>query len=328
MEKMLYLSKSQIERLITFSETIQICEKAFRGFEEGTSLQDVNIMYFRPGHNPKKDPLTDCLLSQPCYSKRLKVAGIKMANYFLGNYEKGIDILQILVCMCDPDTGVPLAIMPGNVITQLRTSGNSTIAAKYLAKKDSSSIAIIGCGSQGRGHLMLMRELFDIRDVRIYDVRKEAMEKYRDEMGEKLKIDIRTFDSVKDAIKGADILCMVTTAAKPVVFEEWIEPGSFVSAVHAFSDLDIKFTKKADKFVIGERRSDVNYLSSRFEEFSEGDIDGTIGEIILGKKLGRIADDERTLFAHPGIVSLPDMMIASTAYHMAIKKGVGRELKL
>ncbi|MFX0194647.1 MAG: ornithine cyclodeaminase family protein [Candidatus Hodarchaeota archaeon] len=323
----LYLTREEFESVITIQDVLYACEKVFKSFEEGTSLQECLILHLRPGFDPMRDPFTDNIVTNPVYSKSLKIAGGKNVFYFLDNPNRGIPINPQLVYLSDFESGIPLAVMRGEVITQLRTSGNSTIAAKYLAKRDSSSIAIIGCGSQGRGHLMLMRELFDIRDVRIYDVRKEAMEKYRDEMGEKLKIDIRTFDSAKDTIKGADIICMVTTAAKTVVFEEWIEPGSFVSAVHAFADLDIKFTKKADKFVIGERRSDINYFSSRFEEFSEGDIDGTIGEIILGKKPGRIADDERILFAHSGLVGTSDVALASIAYERARKARVGLKLE-
>ncbi|KKM68135.1 hypothetical protein LCGC14_1463870, partial [marine sediment metagenome] len=203
---LLYLKESEIESLINYSEVMQICEDSYRAFEEETSLQEAYVMYFWEGFDPKRDPFTDCSITQPCYSKFMKVAGVKTCHYFLSNPEKGLDVIQILVCLSDHETGIPLSIMPGNFITQLRTSGNSAVAAKYLARRGSSSIAIIGCGHQGKGHLLAMRELFDIKDIRIYDIRKEAMEKYRDEMGVRLNVDIKVSDNPKDAVQGADIV--------------------------------------------------------------------------------------------------------------------------
>ncbi|HEA65506.1 MAG TPA: ornithine cyclodeaminase family protein [Desulfobacterales bacterium] len=323
----LYLKRSEVESLITQRDVISMCEKVFKTFEEGASLQECHLIYFKPGYDPFKEPITDALIVKPVYSKSLNIAGGKNVFYFLANAEKGLPINPQLTYLSDVETGAFLAVMRGDIITQLRTSGNSAVAAKYLARRDSSSIAIIGCGAQGKGHLLAMRELFNIKDIRIYDIRKEAMGKYIDEMGERLNVDIKASDNPKDAVQGADIVCMVTTAAKPLVFEEWIERGCFVSAVHAFSDFDVKFTKKADKFLIGERKSDVNYLSSKFKEFSESDVYGAIGEIILGKKPGRTNDDERTLFVHPGVVGTTDLALASIAYERAKEEGVGINLE-
>ena len=328
MEEVLYLKNTDVRELLTMADIIPICEEVFKGVAEGTSLQENALVFMRPGHDFMRDPFTDFVEAQPAFSRPMHICGIKTIIYFLGNVDKGLPILSSLMLVADPETGIPRAYVEGEWIVGMRTAANDAVGAKYLAKKDSSSLAIIGCGLQGRTHLIATKMLFDIKDVRIHDRYEKAMKKYIADMaGMYPDVNIRSFDNPKDAVNGADIVCMVTTSYVPVVFEDWIGPGCLVCATHSFSDFDIKATRTFDKYVIGDPTCDVNISKKKYADYDEKTVYARLGEVILGWKPGRESDQERIIWHHKGVVGLSEVAVAVLAYERAKEKGIGVKLE-
>ena len=266
----------------------------------------------------------------PSYIKPLKIAGNKWLGAYMQNKKRGLPVISAIDIINDTETAMPLAIVDGTSVTNMRTAGHAGVGAKYLARKDSRVIAIIGCGFEGRTHLKVMNELFNVEEVRAFDIIKEAKAQFKEEMSEELKLNIRAVDSAKEAAKGADVICMVTTAKEPVVKEEWVEPGCHVCATFGFNDLDPDCAVGFDKWVVGWYGRDLEWIEGaeagkmgglKVGQFTKRNIYADLAtEIIPGKKAGREADEERTVMTHMGMPAL-DAAVAALVYEKAKEKG-------
>lgn len=318
-KEILLLSGSEVRTLLDIKDVLQTVEEVFKMLAKGRVIQPIKTTI-------KDNEMGYRITCLPCLVESI-VAGMKWVANNPHNRKRGLPTVTAIVVINDPETTMPISIMDGSVITAMRTAGHAAVAAKYLAKKDSSAVAIIGCGSEGRSHLNAMNELFKIQEVKAYDVSSNAVENYVNEMEERLGLKIQSARSAKDAIKGADIICMVTSSTNPVVLEPWVEPGCFVAATAAFRDLDPRLSNEADKWVLGNLESDFHHASQTTTmKLSKDDVYGDLGEIITGKKLGRAADHERIVFTHGGMGSL-DICTALLAYNEAIKKGIGLKVR-
>ena len=325
--KCLSLSRSDVEKVITMKRTLEVLDETFRYIGEGKVVRPFRESLVMIPSETEKSFISPHM----AWIKPTGALGIKWAGMALRNPSKGLPTGSGVIILNDVETVMPICIMDAGIITAYRTAGHAGIGAKYLARKDSSVIAIMGCGVQGRTHLMAMNELFKIDEVRIHDIKKEAMDKYSKEMGDKLGLKITAYETPREAVKGADVICMCTLErAKPVVMDEWIEPGTHVCGTVAFYDLDAKFSKTADKWAVAWLPVDVGWIEGEYPwtgKILKDDIYGDLGEIVTGRKKGRERDDERTLMTHLGMGPL-DIAPAFDVYKLAKERGLGTILKI
>jgi len=210
------------------------------------------------------------------------------------------------------------------------------VGAMHLARKDTRSLAIIGCGAEAQPHLMVMNEIFELEDVRIYDIDKERAEQFRSEMTETLKVTVRLSASAQAAIRGADLICLLTSAREPVIFEEWIDPGTCICAINGFLDLDPYCAIRFDKWVVGYYERDLEWVdgtevgknSPPVVPYTRKNIYADLAtEIIQGKRPGRENRSERIVFTHHGMPAL-DVAVAALAFEKAKERGIGTVLKI
>ena len=326
--EVLILNKGEIESLITRKEVVDAVELAFKSDGEGQLIQ------------PQKEPMwmdankLNFLMAMPAYLKSINTAGVKWVNVYW-DQQPGIPATwgDVLI-LNNPRNGLPYAIMDATSITNLRTAGgHAVVAAKYLAKKDSKILAIIGCGAEARTGLAGFNDMFPLELVKCYDIKPEQMASFQKEMIRQFPLKIRTTTSPKEAVDGSDIVLMATSAQEPVVFEPWIPESCFVVALYSFFDLDPALSKKADKWVIGSRTSDSHRIVERTEYgkkkvmLSWDDVYADMGEIVIGKKPGRESDKERILYTHLGM-GAHDIAVAKVAYDKARKGGLGTMVRL
>ena len=159
----------------------------------------------------------------------------------------------------------------------------------------------------------------------------ESAKRYASTYSEALNLDIEPFDTPREAVRGADIICMCSTAAEPIVFDEWIEPGTHVAATRAFIDYDPEFSGNADKWALGYRETDGQWLKkppfSRIENLSIDSVYADLVEIVAGRKPGREHPEERTIMTHMGMGAL-DVAVAHEVYKRASSKNIGRNVEL
>lgn len=332
--EILFLSQADIERVLSPKACLQRCIETFEWVGSGQVEQSSPFSFWVSP--PEAEFGTGFIQSYPAYVKPLKVAGIKWLGGYAKNRERGLPLLSAVDIINDVETSLPLAILDGGFITGMRTGGHSAVGAKYLARQDSRILAIIGCGVQARFHLLHMAEVFDFREVRIFDAVPAAAVGLRSTMSKEVDTEIVVNDSVEEAAAGADIICLLTSARQTVLREEWVQAGSCVCAINGYLDLDPNCAIKFDKWVLGYYGRDLEWIdgsevgknSPETVPYTHKDVYADLAtEIINGKKPGRVNPHERIVFTHHGMPAL-DVAVAALAYDEAKKAGVGQYLYL
>jgi thiomorpholine-carboxylate dehydrogenase len=152
--------------------------------------------------------------------------GQKIVTFYPPNAEKGIPTHMALIVLNDPQTGAPLAVMDGRLITEMRTAAVSAVATKLLAPKNANVLAILGSGVQARSHFEALRLVRDFEEIRVWSQTKAHAEEFANEVGAKVT-------SAEEAVRGADVVVTVTSSKTPVLKGTWLKPGSHVNAIGA-----------------------------------------------------------------------------------------------
>jgi alanine dehydrogenase len=265
----------------------------------------------------------------------LGAAGVKIVNAHPGNPKKfGLPTVMATILLLDPKTGVPLAIMDGTAITNFRTGAAGAVAAKYLARKDSETVAMVGAGVQAKTQLLALNEVLDIKVVKVNDALPANAGRYVKEMGKELGIEMKVVAKTCDAVKGADVVVTTTPARKAVVMNDCISDGTHINAIGADApgkqELDPKILMRA-KVVVDDvqqaiHSGEVNVPLSR-GIIARADIYADLGQIITGKKHGRVSREEVTVFDSTGL-AVQDIATDWVVYKKAIRKGVGGKIDL
>jgi ornithine cyclodeaminase/alanine dehydrogenase len=280
----------------------------------------------KPGIHTRKDAFIHAM---PAYIPSLESAGLKWVSGYPENQKKGLPYISGLIVMNDPDTGIPLSVMDASWITGQRTGAATAVAAKYLARKDSSTVGIVACGVQGRSNLEALACLFDIAEVKAYDINPEVAERYAAEMSDSLAININVVTDVKDAVAGLDLVVTSGPILKnptPTIEAGWLTEGSFASPVDFDSYWQGDALRQANKLATDdlsqmEYYRGVGYFQDTPEPYAD------LGEIAAGKKPGRESDEERTISMNLGL-ALDDVATAIQIYREAKQRGIGVELPL
>jgi ornithine cyclodeaminase/alanine dehydrogenase-like protein (mu-crystallin family) len=329
---MVVLDRDIVEEVLDAGPCLDRVEDTFRWVGEG-KVQQSNPFDLEVSEHDDKYGL-GMVQSFPSYVEPLEVAGHKWLGYLAGNAERDLPTINAVNMLSDADTTLPLALIEGQSVTAMRTAGHAAVGAKYLAREDSSVLTIVGCGDQGRTHLALMNELFDLERVHACDIDDDIRTGFIDNMSEQYDVDIEGYADAEAAVKGADVVCTVTSATQPIVREEWIEPGTHLAATAGFYDLEPTLSKEADKWVVGYYGRDLSWIRGEEDNWTaegysldEEDIHADLTEVIGGEAPGRESPDERTVMTHKGMPAL-DTATMDLVYEEATDAGLGNSLSL
>ncbi len=271
--------------------------------------------------------------AMPAYIEGMDACGLKWVNVHLKNRRFGLPAVMAVIILSDPKTGFPLAIMDGTEITNLRTGAAGGIAAKFLARKDSSIVALVGCGVQARTQLLALNEMFKIKKVFIWGCMLQHAKKFLKDMSHLgLKIEIK--QDVADCVSQADIIATTTPSRRPIVKFEWVKKGAHINAIGADAkgkeELDPKILKNA-KIIVDDKRQashsgEINVPLAK-GLLKEKDIYSELGQIIIGKKKSRISNSEITVFDSTGL-AIQDMAVADLVYKKAVKNKIGKLIEI
>lgn len=326
-----FLPREDVEAALNAEDCIERVENTFQWVGEG-KVEQVNPVELWLS-KPEDEYGYGNVSSYPAVIDPIGVAGNKWLGVFHQNAKRGLPTLSAVNTLNDATTAMPYAILDGTPVTAMRTAGHAAVGAKYLAREDSSTVAIIGLGDEGRSHLRVMDDMFDLDTVRACDIDDEVRETFLEEMGPKVSASIEGYEDAREAVRGADIICTVTTADTPIVMEDWIEPGTHVAATNGFLDLDPDFTKTADKWVVGLKERDLLWVDGDQvgivgpEGLSREDVYCDLTEIVSGEFTGRESPDERTVMSHMGMPAL-DIATSHLVYEKAQAAGLGSTLRL
>lgn len=308
----------------SFSETREIIEDVFRAHVEGRVVMPTKCLVKPParyrGH----------WNSMPAYVETPQgdVGGIKWLSSYLDNVTKhGLPAIVAVIALNDPVTGFPVAIMDGTYITGLRTGAAVAAGARWLARPDSSTVAIIGNSVQARFQVQAIVEAFPIKRVVAYDIVEETTDRFIREMSPKVGIRIEKARSHHEAVREADIVINATRTSEPFFKGEWCRPGMLLVSIGSTPELLPDVLDHADKVVVDEWDG-CKHLGS-LKPFAESgllrDVYAEIGEIVVGRKPGRERADEMIVYVPMGMGS-EDVATAYRVYQNAVAAGRGTTL--
>ena len=321
-KKILYLSKADVNAVgLSTAEVIELLETAFE--EKGHGRVE---MPPKPGIHPGGGD--NFIHAMPAYIPALGSAGIKWVSGFPDNAKKGLPYISGLLILNDPETGIPLAVMDCEWITGMRTAAASAVSARRLARPESSTLGVLGCGLQGFTNTEALNVDFPIEEVFAYDLSKKSLAIYTEKV-EKLGLKVTIVDTPEKAVKGCDLV----VTAGPILKEphktiqaSWLEKGAFASLVDFDSYWHPDALKEFDKFCTDDHNQFDYYQSvGYFQDAPPRHAD--LGELVAGQKAGREAATERNAACNLGL-ALDDMAVAPTLYKRAVEKGIGTWLPL
>ena len=325
--KMRYLTRSDVAACnVTLARSLEISEHTYSEHAKGNYE-----MPPKPGVHPTTCPGA-FHHAMPAYLPNIHAVGIKWIAVYGHNPGKyGINSTSGLMILNDEETGYPIAIMEAGLVTAIRTGNASGVSAKYLARRDSKVIGLVGCGEQGRNTInSLLHVRPGIEEVRLFDLYPAMIDRLKAFVGERPGVRFVVCGSAEQAIRGADIV--VTTAPiadkLPRYDASWIKKGALVLPVHC-NGYTLDFCRSASKFVVDDWNQYHSYMFGPTKYYTE-DLSAPyaqLGDIINGVKAGRENDDEIIVNANLGI-ALQDIALGFEILKVAREKGIGTELNL
>jgi len=327
--KTLILSRTDMMGLLTPAEYVRCVEQAYRMHGEGR-------FFMEPKGHIVLDRYPGEWEAMPSYIEEPEAAACKWVSIRERNRELfDLPTVFSILIYTHPETGFPLAICDGSYHTVMRTGAAAAVSAKWMARPDSKTLAIVGAGHMAEGTLETCNEVFRWDEVRVWSRSQPTLDHFVQAQQPKYDhFEIRPSRNLEEVVRGADVVVTVTPARGPIVMDEWIAPGTHIAGIGADKagdqELDPRILQRASIFVddIRQCRTDgeINVPLSQ-GLIAEPDVAGEIGEVITGRKPGRASPEEITVFDSTGI-ALQDSATVPLEYERAVAAGVGVEKKM
>lgn len=321
------IKSSEIKQHFTMPEAIEAMEEAFVSLSSGKSF--VPLRYVT---SMAADKLN--LMLKPAAVDDLNRAAIKVITQKEMGVVRGIPAIVGIVLVLDTETGEILSIMDGEYLTALRTGAAGGLATQYFARKNAETLAIFGCGAQGKTQLEAVAAVRDLKKVWVFDKFSETAQDFVIEMQAKLDLEICVADS-NAVLKVCDVICTATNAEAPLFFLDEVKPGVHINAIGSFKpnmqEIDPMLLKKA-KIYVDQKGPCLAESGDLIKPISDGvfaadHVFGEIGEYALNAIEGRVSDNEITVFKSVG-VAIQDFIVANSIYEKALSSGFGQAINL
>lgn len=313
--------------------TVAAIQKSFELHASGHTIQPSKPVIRWGG--PETEETRGRIMTMPSYlGGDLDVAGVKWIPSMPSNPKQlGMPRASAIIILTDPNTGFPLSIMDGTIVSAMRTGAATGVAAKYLANQNASVAGIIGAGVQSRTQLMAIKSVFkeQIETIKVFDLNTEKTIQFCKEMSEELNTNVVNAASAEEAIRDSDIVITATMSTFPYVKGEWLKEGAFHSEI-SFWDTAAEEVVHYDRVVVDDYEHvehhgvDVAYRAVE-EGYVKRDQVSNLGDIILNRADGRQNKSERILF-NPIGMSIHDVSEAYRVYRNAKENEIGDRLKL
>lgn len=335
--KIIVLSQSEIKKVLEFDKVIEGVKRVYIQKSDGKTSVWPSIEY----HFEEEKAVMDI---RSGYVMGEKLHGAKILNNFPLNIDLGIPSFSGLLIVFDSKTGMPLGVMDASYITSMRTGAAAALGVKALARKDSKNLLLVGAGRQAFYMLAAtLIEMPQIENVRVIDPidYKNAVKFSEDIVGRlkdiNVKVNGKMFTPVNEmsaVLQDTDVVITITRATSPIIKKEWVKPGTHFSCIGA----DMIGKEEIDPEIFRNARSfadDIRQCTSFGEMeipykmgiITKESIIGELGEVLSGKKEGRLSDNDITVFDATGLALL-DLVTGKVAIDLAKEKGLGNIVEI
>lgn len=324
---MIVLTRGDVRSLLDVRTCTDAVEEAFKLHAQGTTFgQGVLGVHVAGGGFHMK---AAARRGSPAYF------AAKINANFPGNRAKwNLPTIQGVVILFDAGKGTPLAVMDSMEITTLRTAAASAVAAKYLSRIDSRVLSIIGCGVQGRGHLIALASVRDFTRVLVHDQDSQTAQAFVSEMSDLVNIAIESCATAEEAAGAGDVVVTCTPGSRQVLGPGALRAGSFLAAVGA----DSESKRELDPDLLAESAVVVDSVEQcaaigelhhalAANRMTLGDVCADLGQVVSGTHPGRRADGEVVIFDSTGI-AIQDVAAATVVYERAVAASRGTRVGL
>jgi len=281
MMNILVLDESAVEQRLRYQDLIPAIAQALAALSSGQVVQPARVVLPVAPHG-------GFFAAMPAYAGAL---GAKLVTFYPRNVD--IHTHQAVIVLFKAETGEPLAMMDGRLITEMRTAAASAVATQVLARAEAPVLAILGSGVQARSHLAALRQVRSFNEVRVWSPRNAAAFAQRH--------GVKAVATAADAVRGADVVVVATSATRPFLQGKWLSPGTHVNAVGATRpdarELHDDLVTTARVFVDSREAA----LLESGDVMAAGSEVTEIGAVVSGADPGRRTPSEITLFKSVGV---------------------------
>jgi alanine dehydrogenase len=310
------LTRDDVAAVLTPADCLEAVEDAFRGYGEARAAAPKSVGFHAPGGTFHiKAAIADV------FATKIN------ANFPENPTRHQLPTIQGVIVVMDCERGTTLAILDSALITALRTAAATAVAAKYLARTNAKTLAVIGCGTQGRATVEALRVVRPIEDVVAYDIDAACADRFARDVA-----NVRTVASIDDAVRDADIVVTCTPARAAILDVHHLHPGLFIAAVGADNPEKQELTPAllARTTIVADILDQAATMGDLHHALAGGalrreDVHGELADVICGRVPGRTSDAETFVFDSTG-TALQDVAVASIAVRRAIERGVGMEI--
>jgi len=321
----LNLSEAQVREMLgpveVMDQVIRVVEEGFRSWSAGTAANEPRRRVRAPSRPPSRESSPPDSAPGGAMLHLMGAADSKSGYLGCKAYSSSRQGTSVFVLLFDAVSGKPLAIIEGDYLGQMRTGAASGVATKYMARRDASTLSVIGAGRQALTQVQAIDRVREISEVRVYSRDGARREDFANRVRAKVRAAVRACGTARDTVPGADIVVTATSSKDPVFFREWIEPGMHINAIggNAASrrELDEAAMPHVDRIVVDsveQARIEAGELiaTPRWNEVIE------LSDVVAGKAPGRGSPQEVTLFKSIG-VALENIALAGWLYERATK---------
>ena len=292
-----FLDEAAIRRVLRMEDLIPAMERALIDFSSGRGQQPVRSIISIPQHNGFMG------IMPAVYGD---IMGAKLVNLYPNNAARGLPTHLAIIAIFRSETGEPLAVMDGRLITELRTAAVSAAATRLLASPNAKSLAILGSGVQARAHVRALALVREFDDIRVWSRDSQHAQAFAAEVG-------ATSTSAEDAVRGADVVVTCTNSPQPIVHGDWLKPGVLVNAVGAVGPKRRELDEEAMRGAVVVDSRDAAMQESGDVLLAQAPIHAELGELLAGTK--PMPKSEITVFKSLGL-AVEDLAAAKLVLHM------------
>lgn len=324
-ETILYFSGEDLKKILTMEKCIDAMGSAFSALSSGEAS-----MPLRTGLEMEADNGT--ALFMPVYLPGINKVGVKTVTMARNNPAKGLPLIHAMIMVFDSSTGMPLAVMDGEVITAMRTGAVSGLATSLLARKDASIAAVIGTGTQGATQLEAVCKVRDIQKAYVFGLQVEKANAFAMKMQEKLNIEVIVAKSA-ETLREADVICTATSSNTPVFNDLHIKNGAHINGVGSYKPDMAEIppdTIARARLIVDQMQGCLAEAGDIIQPIQQGiitkdHIHGELGDLVAGKISSRETEEEITVFKSVG-VAVQDLITADLVLKIAQEHNLGTSL--
>jgi len=313
---MRFIDREEVARRLTYDVCIPIVRDAMIAFSRGETKQLLRSVI----------PLSESRLFgiMPGAMGTNAPFGAKLISVFHENFAKGIQSHQGLVILFDPGTGSPVCVVHAGEITAIRTAAASAVATDVLACKDARRLAILGYGEQAVTHARAIGKVRELESIVVWGRSPVRARAFVERMQPELAAPLSIATNVEDAVRNADIVCTVSSAAEPILKGRWVQPGTHLNLVGSgfAGPTEVDNDLVVHSRFIADSREGVLSQGAEFLRAKEAGLIGDdhivaeIGQVLAGDIEGRRSPEEITVYKSLGHV-VQDLASAWALYSQA-----------